>query len=96
MPGAGRRASADGRHQLLAAVVFGVVGRRLVSMFLRVDLMALGGVGVVRGLLVVARLVMCGGVLVVLRRLLVVLGGLLVRRCGFLRHGRGPFLEWNA
>ena len=63
-----------------------VVSRGLVPVLLRLALMALRGVGVVRRLLVVARLVLLGGVLVMFARLLMMLGGLLVRRCGFLRH----------
>ena len=52
---------------------------RIVGVLLRVDMVALRGVGVVRRLFVIAGLVVLGGVFVVFAGLLVVFGSLLVR-----------------
>ncbi len=84
------------QRSLLRAVLFGMVHGRIVGVLLRVDLVTLSGVGVMRGLLVVAGLVVLGSLFVMLGGLLVVLGGLLVRFCGFLGHENSPFEERPA
>jgi hypothetical protein len=63
---------------LMVAVMLGVVAAGLDVVMLGVAGMAVGGVGVVRGLLVIAGLVMLGSFAVMPRGMLMVLGGLVV------------------
>ena len=58
--------------------MLGVVAARLDVMMFGVAGMAVGGVGVMRGLLVIAGLVVLGGFTVMLGGVFVVLGGLVV------------------
>jgi hypothetical protein len=59
-------------------VLFGMVRGRIIGMLVRVSLVTLGGLGVMRSLLVVPCFVVLGGLFVMLTGLLVVLSGLLV------------------
>jgi hypothetical protein len=59
-------------------MLFGVVHGRFIAMLLRLGLVALGGMGMMSGLLVVARLMILGGMFVMHTRLLVGLSRLLV------------------
>ena len=72
---------------LVLAVVGGVVTARLGVVMFGVAGMAVRGVGVMRGLFVVAGLVMLGGFAVMLGGMLVMLGGLVVMiDVGVLAH----------
>jgi hypothetical protein len=62
----------------MLAVMSGVVAARLDVVMFGMAGMAVGGVGVVRRLFVIAGFVMLGGFTVMLRGMLVMLGGLVV------------------
>ena len=66
------------RKRLVLAVVLGVVTARLDVMMFGVAGMAVGGVGVMRRLLVIAGLVVLGGFAVMLGGMFVVFGGLVM------------------
>jgi hypothetical protein len=70
------------------AVMLGVVTARLDMMMFGVAGMAVGGVGVMRGLLVIAGLVVLGGFAVMPGGVLVMFGGLGVMIDGVLAHVR--------
>jgi hypothetical protein len=64
----------------------GVVLGSLAGMMRGVHMMAVRGVRVVRGLLVIALFMMPGSFAMMLRSLLVVIGSVVVMLSGFLRH----------
>ena len=68
------------------AVVLGVMTTRLGMVFFGVAGMAMGAVGVMRRLLVIAGFVMLGGFAVVLGGVLVMFGGFLMMFDGVLAH----------
>jgi hypothetical protein len=71
---------------LVRAVMLGVVTARFVMMLFGVAGMAMRGVGVVGGLLVVAGIMVLGGFAMMLGGMLVMLGGLVVMFDGVLAH----------
>jgi hypothetical protein len=71
---------------LIVAVVLGVMTARFAMVFFSVAGMAMGAVGVMRGLLVIADFVMLGGFAVMLGGVLVMFGGLLMMFDGVLAH----------
>jgi hypothetical protein len=73
-----KRFSNLARKRLVVAVVLGVVTARLDVMMFGVAGMAMGGVGVMGGLLVIASLVVLGGFAVMLGGVFVVLGSLVM------------------
>jgi len=77
-------------ERLVRAVVLGVMTARLMMMFLGVAGMAMRGVGVVGGLLVVTGIMMPGGFAMMLGSMLVMLGSLVVMFDGVLAHGALP------
>ena len=77
--------------RLLRAVFFDVVCGRFVGMTHGMRMVRLCRVGVMRGFLVMAGIVMLGRVLMMFGRLFVVLGRLLVMLDSFLRHKRLTF-----
>jgi hypothetical protein len=86
---AGRYAILTSRLLLVVAVVLGVMTARLGVVFFSVAGMAMGAVGVMRGLLVIAGFVMLGGA-VMLGGVLVMFGGLVMMFDGVLAHVRSP------
>ena len=62
----------------MRAVVLGVMTARFGVMFFGVAGVAVGAVGMMRGLLMIAGFVMFGGFAVMLRRVLMMFGGLVV------------------
>ena len=74
----------------MLAVLLGVVPARLYMMMLGVAGMAVGGVRMMRRLLVIAGLVMLGGFPMMLGGVLVVLGGLVVMFDGVVAHASLP------
>jgi hypothetical protein len=70
--------------------MLGVMAARLVMMFLGVAGMAMRGVGVVGGLLVVAGIMVLGGFAMMLGGMLVMFGGLVVMLDGVLAHTALP------
>jgi hypothetical protein len=75
---------------LVRAVMFGVVTARLVMMLFGVAGMAMRGMGVVGGLLVVAGIMVLGGFAMMLGGMLVMFGGLVVMFDGVLAHSALP------
>ena len=73
--------------------MLGVVTARLMMMFLGVAGMAMRGMGVVGGLLMVAGIMVLGGFAMMLGGMLVVLGGLVVMFDGVLAHRALP-VRW--
>ena len=59
-------------------VMLGVVTARLMMMMLGMAGMAMRGMGMMRGLLMIAAFVVLGGLTMMLRRMLVMLGGLVM------------------
>lgn len=76
----------------MLAVVLGVMTARFGVMFFGVAGMAVGAVGMVRSLFVIAGLVVPGGFTVMLGGMLVVFGGLVVMLDGVLAHVCAPGL----
>jgi hypothetical protein len=73
------------------SVMLGVVAAGFGVMLFGMAGMAVGGVGVMRGLFVIAGFMMLGGFAVMLRRVLVVLGGLvMVLDACVVAHGSLP------
>jgi hypothetical protein len=73
------------------SVMLGVVAAGFGVMFFGMAGVAVGGVGVMRGLFVIAGFVMLGGFAVMLRRVLVVFGGLvMVLDACVVAHGALP------
>ena len=75
---------------LMRAVMFGVMTARLVMMLFGVAGMAMRGVGVVGGLLVVAGIMVLGGFAMMLGGMLVMFGGLVVMFDGVFAHVWAP------
>jgi hypothetical protein len=80
------RRDAYERFSSVRAVLLGVMAAGLGVMLFGVAGMAMRGVGVVSGLLVIAGFMMLGGFAVMLCRMLVVFGGLLVMFDGVFAH----------
>ena len=76
---------------LLLAVLFGVRAARVFAMFASVRGVAMGCVGVMSSLLMVARLVVAGGLAMVAGGVGVMFGSLAVVLNCLLRHGCFPF-----
>ena len=74
----------------MRAVMLGVMTARLVVMFLGVAGMAMRGMGVVGGLLVVAGIMVLGGFAMMLGGMLVMFGGLVVMFDGVFAHVCAP------
>lgn len=72
----------------VSAVLLGVVAARLGMVMRGVGGVTMRGMRVMGGLLVVAALVVLGGLAMMLRRLLVMLGGLVVVLGSLMGHGR--------
>jgi hypothetical protein len=72
------------------AVVLGVMTARFGMMFFGVAGVAVGAVGVVRGLFVIAGLVVFGGFAVMLGGMLVMFGGLVMMLDGVFAHVCAP------
>jgi hypothetical protein len=76
---------------LVLSVMLGVVAASFGVMLFGMTGVAVGGVGVMRGLFVIAGVVMLGGFAVMLRRVLVVFGGLvMVLDACVVAHGALP------
>jgi len=96
MPGVQPQLAITGRHArlirpLLRAVCFHMVLGCVLGMLGRVDMMSVGDMRVVRGFLMVAGFMMFGGLFVMARRMLMMLGCVLVMLGCFLRHVSVPF-----
>ena len=74
----------------LVPVMLGVRFRRFDGVVLGVVRVAVGGVGMVRGLFVIAGFVMFGGFLVMVSRFFVVFSGLVMMFCCFFGHSGNP------
>ena len=74
---------------MLGCVVLG----GFLGVMLRLQMMTVRHVGVMAGLLVIARFVLFRGSAMVLRRMLVMFRGLTVMFGAFLRHGNPLFVE---
>jgi hypothetical protein len=68
------------------AVMLGVMAARLGMVFFGVAGMAMGAVGVMRRLFVIAGFVMLGGLAMMLRRMFMMFSGLVVMFDGVLAH----------